>query len=87
MTTIDALKEAQELPELFMKTKDEMVLWRMLRRVSDRVKVELDRTDVDKATQVNSYAIENMEIILDKDNRDIVIRGKDDEVHIEDRNI
>ena len=43
ITTIDTLKEAQELPELFMKSKNEMVLWRMLRRVSDRVKVELDR--------------------------------------------
>ena len=43
MTTIDTLKEAQELPELFMKSKNEMVLWRMLRRVSDRVKVELDQ--------------------------------------------
>ena len=49
-----------------MKSKNEMVLWRMLRRVSDRVKVELDQDDVDKATEINSYSINNMEITLIK---------------------
>ena len=49
MTTFDTLKEAHELPELFMKSKNEMVLWRMLRRVSDRIKVELDRENLDEA--------------------------------------
>ena len=83
ITTIDTLKEAQELPELFMKSKNEMVLWRMLRRVSDRVKVELDQTDVDKATQVNSYSINKLEITLDKEKREIVFKSEDDELHIE----
>jgi hypothetical protein len=37
MTTLTHLKEAKELPELFMKSKDELSVWRMLRRVSDRI--------------------------------------------------
>ena len=83
LTTIDTLTLAQELPELFMKSKNEMVLWSMLRRVSDRVKVELDQTDVDKATKVSSYSINNLEISLDKERREITFTSEEDELHIE----
>src|SRR5690606_10023791 len=42
LTTLNTLKEAKELPELFMKSKEEMMLWRMLRRVSDRIRIQLN---------------------------------------------
>ena len=42
MTTLTLLNEARELPELYMKNKQETTLWRMLRRISDHIKMELD---------------------------------------------
>ncbi|OIJ16542.1 restriction endonuclease [Anaerobacillus alkalidiazotrophicus] len=64
LTTLSVLKEANELPELFMKSKQEMSLWRMLRRVSDRIKVELDENQLDNATKVKTYKIKDVEIKL-----------------------
>jgi hypothetical protein len=49
MTTLTHIKEAKELPKLFMKSKDEMTIWRMLRRVSDRITFELDSEQLDAA--------------------------------------
>ncbi|MFZ0444763.1 MAG: hypothetical protein WAM95_09005 [Bacillus sp. (in: firmicutes)] len=72
ITTIDTLKEARELPELFMKSKYEMVLWRMLRRVSDRVRVELDQENLDEANQIQSYSIRDIEIELNREQRELV---------------
>ena len=72
ITTIDMLKEAQELPELFMKSKNEMILWRMLRRVSDRVKVELDQENLDDAKEIQSFEIRDIEIELNKGRRELI---------------
>src|SRR5699024_5959300 len=60
MTTIDALQSAKELPELFMKSEEEAVLWRMLRRVSDQVKIDLNATDIEKASKVKEYRIKDI---------------------------
>ncbi|WP_257008200.1 restriction endonuclease-like protein [Bacillus sp. FJAT-45350] len=62
MTTLRTLKEAKEIPELFMKSESEVVIWRMLRRVSDRIKVELDSEYLDRATGVQTFRIKDMEI-------------------------
>ena len=72
MTTINILEEAQELPELFMKSKNEMVLWRMLRRVSDRVRVELDRENLDEAKGIQSFEIRDIGIELNKGKRELI---------------
>jgi hypothetical protein len=42
MTTLNTIKQAKELPELFMKSSEEIALWRLLRRLSDRVRFDLD---------------------------------------------
>ena len=82
MTTIDTLKEARELPELFMKSKDEMVLWRILRRVSDRVKVELDQKNLDEANKIKTYSIKNIDIEVNKDQKELVYRKNDENICI-----
>ena len=45
--------------------------------------MDLDQSDVDKATQVYSYSINKLGIILEKERRDIVFKSEDDELHLE----
>lgn len=71
MTTLSTLKEAKELPELFLKSKEEMVLWRMLRRVSDRIKVDLDAANVDQALMVKEYRIKDVLIKMNRITQEI----------------
>jgi len=65
MTTLNTLKEAKELPEIFMKSKEEVTLWRMLRRISDRVQFDLDDRYLDKATRIENYRIKDLSIKID----------------------
>ncbi|MEH7885136.1 restriction endonuclease-like protein [Bacillus sp. JJ1609] len=71
MTTFKLMKEATELPELFMRSKEEMTIWRMLRRVSDRIKIDLDQPNIDQATSIKEYQIKEVSIQIDKVNREI----------------
>ncbi|NHM30662.1 restriction endonuclease-like protein [Neobacillus terrae] len=82
MSSLNILKEAQELPELFMKTKEEMTLWRMLRRVSDQIKLELNDENIDKASQINSFSFKNIKIELMKDREVIAISNEQEKIEI-----
>nr|WP_304219964.1 restriction endonuclease-like protein [Fredinandcohnia onubensis] len=62
MTTLQNLKQARELPELFMKSEEEKLIWQMLRRVSDRIKADLDQPIIDKAKRINKFQIKDIEI-------------------------
>jgi len=73
LTTLDSLKETKELPELFMKSKEEVSLWRMLRRISDQIKTELDDYNVDHATSVKKFRVRDINIVLRKKDRVIVL--------------
>ncbi len=73
MTTLNTLKEAKELPELFMKSKEEVKIWRMLRRVSDRIKVDLDTNKLDEATKVQAYKIKDIELMINYETENIEI--------------
>ncbi|MCS0653427.1 restriction endonuclease-like protein [Cytobacillus firmus] len=77
-TTLSNLKDSTELPELFMKSKEEKVLWRMLRRVSDRISIELDSVNLDNATKVEEYRIKGILIKLNKENREayFIVEGE-----------
>ncbi|KGA95831.1 hypothetical protein AJ85_18095 [Alkalihalobacillus alcalophilus ATCC 27647 = CGMCC 1.3604] len=69
MTTLSQLKEATELPELFMKSKEETTVWRMLRRVSDRIKVELDSNELDRANTIEAFHFKNITVeVLKEEN-------------------
>ena len=82
MTTFNHLKDAQELPKFYMKSNDEVVLWRLLRRVSDQVKIELDMGKLDKSSGIDSFSIKNFNIRLDKEKRELVFQKGYDEVQI-----
>lgn len=71
MTTLNTLKESQELPELFMKSKEEMAIWRMLRRVSDQIRIDLDQENLDRASRISEYKIKDIKVVMDKQEREI----------------
>jgi|SRR5690625_596221 len=66
ITTLNTLKAAKELPELYMKSKDEMILWRMLRRISDDIQLKLDNRHLDKASQVKQYKVKDIVIAINQ---------------------
>jgi uncharacterized protein len=84
MTTLNSLKEAKELPELFMKSKEELVIWRMLRRVSDQIKVDLDDSNLNKASRISEYNIKDIKIIMDKQEGRVnfLKNGKDETIPV-----
>ncbi len=72
ITTLNTLKEATELPELYMRSQEETTIWRMLRRVSDRIKLELDDAKLDEASYVKEYKIKDITIQFNKAERQIL---------------
>ncbi|KAB2331288.1 restriction endonuclease-like protein [Bacillus mesophilum] len=76
-TTLSNLRESKELPELFMKSKEEKTLWRMLRRVSDKITIELDSEFLDTATVVEEFRIKNILIQINKEMREVTLVGTD----------
>lgn len=75
ITTLNSLQEATELPELFMKSNEEKAVWKMLRRVSDQIQLELDHRDVDQATHIMEYRFNGLNVSMDQVNRNIVFDG------------
>ncbi len=76
MTTLNTLKEAKELPELFMKSKEEVTLWRMLRRLSNRIRFDLDDRYLDKASRIEAYRIKDIVIKL-ADRQLVIVKGNE----------
>jgi uncharacterized protein len=68
LTTLALLEQAEELPELFMKSGEEIKLWRMLRRLNSRVKTSLDDTTIDRARKVQAYQIGHVEVVMNPSN-------------------
>ncbi|WP_342748188.1 nuclease domain-containing protein [Virgibacillus ndiopensis] len=66
MTTLANIKQAAELPELFMKSKEEKIVWKTLRRVSDQINTGLDHIHVDSATQIKEYRLTGMKVHMDR---------------------
>ncbi|KQU63355.1 hypothetical protein ASG66_02790 [Bacillus sp. Leaf406] len=78
MTTRSLLEQAEELPELFMKSAEEIKLWRMLRRLTSRVSTRLNDSDLDKAKKVLAYQIGHVEVLLNSAEElvEIVLNGE-----------
>lgn len=66
ITTLSNIKEASELPELFMKSTEEMKLWKILRRISTGTRMSLDHESVDLARKIDYYQLGGIEIRLIK---------------------
>lgn len=87
MTTLNTLKQAKELPEIFMKTKEEMALWRMLRRISDNIQFKLDAVELDKATKIEQYQVKDIFFELDQKQKKLKVVKRDYSTFIEIDNI
>ncbi|MFD1851405.1 restriction endonuclease-like protein [Oceanobacillus bengalensis] len=72
LTTMNNLNTAIELPELFMKSENEMKIWRMLRRVSDRIKLDLDDTELNQASQIKEYRIKDITVQMKRQEHEVV---------------
>ncbi|ULM99814.1 restriction endonuclease-like protein [Peribacillus frigoritolerans] len=79
MTTLSLLNDAKELPELYMKNKQETTLWRMLRRISDQIEINLDNKVLDEALGVVTFSFKGIEIHLDKEKQTLFIRNDSQE--------
>jgi uncharacterized protein len=66
LTTLNNLKDSTELPELFMKSSEEMIIWRMLRRVSDKIVLHLNNDNLDQAKEVTNYKINNIKVSFNR---------------------
>jgi len=75
LTTLHSLKESTELPELFMKSKEEVSVWRVLRRISDQIKLDLDDQWLDHASSVTEYRIKDIIITMDQDRREMMLNN------------
>lgn len=73
LTSMSLLKEVQELPELFMKSKEERALWKTLRRFTKQVKVELDHSDLDKASSIKGYYVQDVQIKIDYEQGNVMV--------------
>ncbi|WP_243299270.1 restriction endonuclease-like protein [Bacillus litorisediminis] len=77
LTTLKNLKNAQELPELFMKSEEERLIWQMLRRISDKIKIELDKSIIDDAKQIKKYQIRGIEVCFQHNKEIIELKSSD----------
>jgi uncharacterized protein len=75
LTTFQSLLSAKELPELFMKSEEERLIWQALRRISDRIKIGLDKPNLDEAGQIANFRI-----------KDITLSFQDEKVLVNKRN-
>lgn len=73
LTTINMLKYARELPELYIKSKEELKIWRMLRRLSAHIKVGLDNKMMDRAQSVERFYLGNMELLINDEDGEIAL--------------
>lgn len=76
MTTLQTLKQAKELPELFMKSSEEVTLWRMMRRLSDRVQTKLNNSYLDQATGIQAYRIKHLTLKIDLDRKMLFVEDQ-----------
>ncbi|MET3728187.1 putative component of viral defense system (DUF524 family) [Fictibacillus halophilus] len=72
LTTLNNLKEATELPELYMKSKDELAIWKTMRRLSNNPKINLNHKHVDQASEI--VQIKSGEVLVSVGNLEIQVK-------------
>ena len=66
---------AKHLTDLYTKTREEEIIWRLLNRISNEVKIELDSLYVDEAKKILAYRFKNYYLEIDRDARDFYFSG------------
>ena len=56
-----------------------MTVWRMVRRLSDKVKVSLDNNQVDEASHIEQFAFKDLRIETNMDERVIAVVDNEQE--------
>ena len=74
ITTLTLLNEATELPELYMKNKQETALWNTLRRLSNRISIQLNEQVLDKASAIEKFSFKDIEIHINKESQTLSIK-------------
>ena len=59
-----------------MKSKEEITLWRMLRRLSNHIRFDLDDRFLDKASRIEAYRIKDIVIKL-ADRQLVIAKGNE----------
>lgn len=66
---------AKHLTDFYKKTREEEILWRLLNRISNEVKIKLDSLYVDKAKKILAYRFKNYDLEIDRDARNFYFSG------------
>lgn len=74
MTTLTQLNEAKEIPELYVKNKQETALWNTLRRFSDIISLQLDEPILDQASAIEKFSFKDIKIQYNKKDQTLTIR-------------
>ncbi|MFC0475485.1 DUF2357 domain-containing protein [Robertmurraya beringensis] len=82
LTTLHSLKESTELTELFMKSTEEMIVWRMLRRVSDKIVLKLENENLDHANRVTYFKIKDILVSIDIQEQSLKFVSKHNELEV-----
>lgn len=77
ITSFTQLKEARELPELYLKSREEMILWKMLRRVSDRIQIGLNHEEPDQASAIVDFSFKDIQVVLNQETQEITFIKND----------
>lgn len=81
MTSLIQLNEATELPELYLRNKQETILWKMLRRISDEITIQLNNENIDKASGIGEFSLKDILISLNKNEQTILIKKNEKELN------
>ena len=73
------LNEARELPELYMKNKQETTLWRMLRRISDNIKMELNHANLEQVSRIETFTFKDITIQMNRSEQTLTIQNSQHE--------
>ncbi|WP_066250549.1 hypothetical protein [Neobacillus drentensis] len=64
-----------------MKNKHETTLWKMLRRVSDRITIQLNKQLLDEASSVETFMFNNIGLSLNRVEETLSLK-EGEEVHV-----
>ena len=62
-----------------MKNKQETTLWRMIRRISDHIKMDLDHSDLDQVSRIETFTFKDIVIQMNKQEQTLHIKKENRE--------
>ena len=75
MFYINSFLNAKQLTDLYTRTREEEILWRLLTRISNEVKIDLDNIYVDEAKKISAYRFKHYYVEIDRELRNLYFSG------------